>query len=233
MYLTQTHRHSAWRLSIVLSLFVAGCSGEAVDSEHEHSHGVQTIESGVWPPKLNGIEDEQSFSLRRRSAARSTIIEAARAAVMNNRSVRLALGDHYGEFDATLSDDKSSDTASFLFYSHDRNVTIESILEKSGNVRLVETPSTEFQPAENSTEVAQAIDIANESLESAGFSTTGLEGTAMLAHLPAEQVAATGYEFYAERVMYVTFGEGEGELPTFSALVNLNTAVTSDFGPVK
>jgi len=220
---------------MVCCLTVVACGGQKNHSHTspEHSHGVSNIDSDIWPPRLAGMENEQAFSLQRRSAVRDTVIQAARAAVMNNRGVRLALGDNFGEFDASLSDDKSEDTASFLFFNYDRNVTIEAVFEHSGNVRLIETSADQFQPGENQQEVVRAIEIAQASLESSGFSTTGLEGTAMLTHLPSSELMANGDGFYNERMLYVTFGEGEGALPTFSALVNLSTETATDAGLVK
>lgn len=233
MELIRFRQVPSWSLALGVCLTLAACGGGDGHTDHAHGQGVAAIEADTWPPKLSGIENEQSFSLRRRSAVRDTVIEAARSAVMNNRSVRLALGDEYAEFGASLSDEKSADTASFLFFNYDRNVTIEAIFEKSGNVRIVEVAAGDFQPGENVQEVAQAITIAQAALEREGFSTTGLEGTAMVTHLPASQMAVNGAGFYAERVLYVTFGDGEGELPAFSALVNLSTESASDVGPVK
>lgn len=234
-------RESIWcAVFITLPLIVAtGCSDNSgvnvVNSlPNQGGHTPHTgIEQGVWPPQPLGMTNEQSLPARAKDGALDSVIDAARGVVMNNPTVRAALGADYIEFDGSLGDSKSDITANFLFYSYARNETVDVFLSRNGEVSHEAFAATAFQPTEHATEVTRAIQLGGSDLTAAGFEVSGLTGTAMLAFPPVSESTDLNQQYYPERVMYVTFGPGGGELPVYSALVNLSSETVSESGLIK
>lgn len=217
-----------------LSLVLLTACSQSTDShttEHEHSHS--NAANGYWPPQLDGMTNQQALPPTGRTRARNSVLAAARSSLLNNPAVREALGPVISEYNASLGDPKSNTTATFLFYNYSLDQTIEASLLHDGSIALQSYEASVFQPTENGDEVVSAINMAKIALESTGYDTAGLTGTAMLAYPSANETQSLSETFYPERVLYVTFGPGEGELPDYRALVNLSTATVSDFGSIK
>ncbi len=226
-------------LTVCVLVGITGCSdsdGVAVidNLPGQGQHTPHTdIEQGVWPPQPLGMTNVEPLPSSAREGAQSSVINAARGVVMNNPSVRQVLGDDYVEFDGSLGDSKGDITASFLFFSYTANSTVEVNLARNGEVSTVTYPAAQYQPTEHASEVERAIALAETALINSGFETAGLIGTAMLAFPRSSANTDSGQQFYAERVMYVTFGQGEGELPTYSALANLSNDTVSEEGLIQ
>ncbi|MEM7256380.1 MAG: hypothetical protein AAF404_03225 [Pseudomonadota bacterium] len=233
-------RFSLWSVLMVLSAstLLGACSDDGLQlvdplpGQGQHTPHTD-IEQGIWPPQPLGMTGEQAFPASARDGAQGNVVNAARGRVLNNPVIRQVLGDDYVEFDGSLGDNKGDLTASFVFYSYSSNETIEANLLRSGEVTHTVYPAHEFQPTEHATEVSRAIDLANTALTAAGFETTGLTGTAMLAFPPAGDSTDIGQQYYPERIMYVTFGIGDGELPAYRALANLSTGEVTQAGVVQ
>lgn len=204
------------------------------DADVDLSHTAHTdVAQGIWPPQPLGITNVEGYPASARGGAEQSVVEAARRALMNNPETRDALGENFRQFDGSLGDSKSDVTASFLFYNYLTNTTVEARLTRAGNVVNDVYPASEWQPPEHSEEVTEAIALGQESLAANGYETAGLQGTAMLAFPQVSQVASTDRHYYAERVLYVTFGEGDGAIPVYSALVNLSSGTVTESGLVK
>ena len=198
------------------------------------SHTAHTdVADGIWPPQPAGITNVESYPSSARVGAELGVIDSARRALMNNPETQMALGENFRQFDGSLGDSKGDITASFLFYNYDNNTTVEARLTRSGDVTSDVYPAAEWQPPEHSEEVYEAIALGQASLAAEGFETTGLTGTAMLAFPPINQISGPRQHYYPERILYVTFGQGGGEIPIYSALVNLSSGAVTESGLVK
>lgn len=232
------HVSSALFLALPLAL-IAGCGDSSVvnviDSlPGQGDHTPHTgIEQGVWPPQPLGMSDVQALPASAKDGALSGVVAAARGVVLKNPNVRTALGDDYIEFDGSPGDTKSEVTANFLYYSYSSDETVEVILNRTGAVTYETFTAAQYQPTEHATEVERAILLGQENLTESGFEVTGLIGTAMLAFPPSSAVTDVDEQYYPQRIMYVTFGSGSGEVPVYSALVNLSAGTVSDGGLIK
>lgn len=218
---------------LLCSLQLVACSssdeGSSSHSHNEHDHGVAAIEPGVWPPTLTNIENQQALPAPARTRGGDVVIAAARNAVRNNPAIRNLLGDNYREYEASTGNSKDDTVASFLFFSYDNNSTVDVKLANDGSLRHTVFASTDYQPTENQDEVAEAINLGTAALQSDGIDLTPLQGTAMLAFQPSEGNTPDN-QHYAERVLYVTFGPGNGIEPKYWALVNLSRQSVMDSG---
>jgi len=212
---------------ITLAAFALGsCDRNAAD--HSHDPSASLTEPGIWPPVLKGMENVQPLQANALGAAQESVVEAMRSTVLRNPQVQQALGTQYREFEASLGGDKGDSSALFLFYNYDSNSTIEVAFSADSDVLINSTPASRFQPAEHALEVPLAIDLGRDALLASGHQLSGLSGTAMLAFPPANELPDETNTFYPERVLYVTFGPGNGALPEYSALVNLSTSNVSN-----
>lgn len=202
---------------------------ESVGNHTAHTN----VADGIWPPQPAGIEDVEGYPASARSGAAQSVVESARRSLMNNPDTRAALGDNFRQFDGSLGDNKGDVTASFLFYNYSNNTTVEAHLTREGSIVNNVFPASEWQPPEHADEVIEAIELSQASLVASGYEVAGLEGTAMLAFPQINQIASAERHYYAERVLYVTFGEGDGEVPVYSALVNLSNNTVTDSGMVR
>jgi len=217
-------------------LVVACDGGSTASSPHAHVHAAENvsgIQEGVWPPQPLDMEDERRLPAELRTRARLSVIDAARSAVLNNPAVLSAIGENYGSFDASLSTSKSGDVATFVFFNYDTRRSVEAILGGDGAVTVQSEPASVWQPTENAVEVDRAVSLARTALEANGHSLDTLEGTAMLTYPAATSGEPDTPDFHAERILYVTFGPGDGEPPLYSARVNVGTDMVSDGGPLR
>ena len=211
---------------------VATKSSDVVGVAADHTAHTD-IADGIWPPQPVGIQNVEGYPASARASAELSVIDSALRALMNNPDTRAALGDNFRQFDGSLGDSKSDITASFLFYNYTSNTTVEARLTKAGNVENDLFPASEWQPPEHSAEVTQAIELAENSLNTNGFETAGLAGSALLAFPPISQITGNDQQYYAERILYVTFGEGDGAVPVYSALVNVSNGTVTESGLVR
>lgn len=230
--------------SVLLLSACGGGGGVEVSSEHAHSHAsaqasaqasenVSGIEDGLWPPQPRGMENQQRLSSALQTRARLSVVDAARSAVLNNPDVLAAIGPDYGSFDASLAEPKSGDVASFVFYNYDTDETVEAVLGGDGDVSVQVRSASDWQPTENTVEIEQAIRLARASLIADGHALDALQGTAMLTYPPATEPGLEPPAFHDTRILYVTFGQGDGEPPLFSAQVNIATEAVTDGGPMR
>jgi len=210
------------RIAVALSLLAVLSACDKGAATHSHGDSEIRTEPGVWPPVLAGMENEQALQATALGAAQASVVDAMRGSIMNNPQVQQALGSNFREFDASLGDPKGNESASFLFYNYSNNTTVEALFAPSGQVQVQSQAASQFQPAEHAEEVPLAIELGRGALVSDGYSLANLTGTAMLAFPPSNQLPDNDNTFYPTRVMYVTFGPGDGLLPEYSALVNLS-----------
>jgi len=228
-YIWVTKMNTNHTLGIIcLTILVSACGKSTSGHNHPSKDTAPETVTGVWPPLLDGIENVQLLQGSALAGARESVVDAMRASVLNNPQVKQALGSNYREFEASLSDAKSDSSAAFLFYNYDENTTVEATFSNDGTVQLNTTPAATFQPAEHAEEIPQAIALARGTLVNDGYDLNGLVGTAILAFPPSNQIENAEESFYDQRILYVTFGLGNGELPDYSALVNLSVASVSD-----
>lgn len=219
---------SAWPMMVSLSvLLLAGCGGSTSDSAsdgHSHSHGVSDIVPGVWPPQLADISNERSIALPVRNRGADAVVASARSSLLNNPNIQSLLGSRYAEFESTAGGLKDDFVARFVFYNYLDNTTIDVSFTSDASIEHEVFPAQQYQPSENTNEIEQAINIAAAQFESDNINLAGLTGTAMLAFpaLAGQQAVTTDSQYYAERVLYVTFGVGDGAEPQYRALVNLS-----------
>lgn len=201
------------------------------DSTDQH---LSTLVDDSWPPQPVAMENVQPMPASALSGARNSVLEAARTSIMNNPATRSLLGSNYLDFGGSLSGDKSDSTAAFLFFNYTSNETIEIFLGRDGGITTDTYPAAEFQPTEHEDEVDQAIALAQTHLREAGFETEALNGTAMLAFPRAAASSLDNQQpFYPQRMLYVTFGPGNGELPIYTALVDVSNQLVTEAGPVQ
>lgn len=224
--------HSKIFLVCGLLFLITACSQSTDTHSTAHSHHANSGER-QWPPELEGMTNQQSLPATSRTRARNTVLAAARSALLNNPEVREALGPVVSEYNASLGDSKGDATATFVFYNYSSDKTVEVALMRDGSIQLESFDATQFQPAENADEIETALNLAKVTLESGGYMTAGLQGTAMLAYPSTNETQSLTDTFYPQRVLYVTFGSGDGELPEYSALVNLSAGTVSDFGTIR
>jgi len=219
---------------LAAAITVTACDGgNTVDVVNrmpgQGDHTLHTdVAQGIWPPQPLGMTNVRRVAAGASDGAQDGILSVARRRVLNNPSVRTVLGDDYFEFTGSLGESKGDVAATFMFYSYATDETIETNLYRSGDVQHRTYPASEFQPTEHAREKQRAISLAGNALAQSGFETRGLVGTAMLAYPPATDATDNGLRYYPQRVLYVTFGEGDGELPVYRALANLSTGEVTE-----
>lgn len=217
-----------------LILLSACDDGVIVGHPQTHSHdSVSGIREGAWPPEPLGMENEQLLPVGMRPRARQSVVEGARRSIMNNPELLAVLGDNYGTFDASLTNSKSDGTASFIFYKYDTDQTVKVLLGSDGAVSINSMPASQWQPTESAEEIEQAISLARASLEADSHALDSLKGTAMLTYPTKEPADSDAPGFYDTRMLYVTFGHGDGEPPLYSARVDISAQVVSEGGPMR
>jgi len=218
-------------------LLVACDGGVTVNAgSHDHSHSadaVSGVRDGYWPPEPTDIEEQRLVPTAPQARARESVIDIARRSVANNPAVQAAIGERHGSSDASLSSSKNEGVASFVFYNYDTDRTVEAVLAGDGAVAVSTFAASERQPTENGAEVARAISLARAALEADGNDLDGLQGTAMLTYPAATPGGGAPARFHDTRVLYATFGPGDGELPHYSARVDIGTGTVSEAGAIR
>lgn len=162
------------------------------------------------------------------------LIAAARNSVLNNPVLLTQLGDNFAVLEESMGDDKSGIVASFLFYNYSTDQTIAVVLLSNGSINQTIYSASEFQPAENADEIRTAISLASETMRQDGVDINGLIGTAMLAFPAISQpLDVEAQRFYSQRLLYVTFGEGDGIEPKYQALVNVSQKRVVEHGEIR
>ncbi len=228
-------------VALALPIVLAACSDSgsvlvtgSTDSNISGSHTPHTGPAdGIWPPQPENMTNAELYPGSARAGALSGVLTAARSSILNNPQVRTSLGSDYREIHATLGDSKSDEVARIVFYNYATDETVEVVLASDGSVSSQIFTASVYQPTEHPQEVEDAISLAQTVLTNDSFDVSGLQGTAMLAFPPASEVVSAQQHFYPQRMMYVTFGPGGGELPVYTALVNLSGATVLEHGLVK
>lgn len=224
---------------LALPIALSACNGASVgdndsadpaDAGASHTSGVA---HGYWPPQPLNASDIEALPASALGGAQSMVLDAARRTVLSNPGVVASLGTNYQIFDGSLGSQKAGVIATFLFYNYDTDETITVEMQPDGTLDSLVQAAAEYQPQEHADETAAAIELAQTTLNDLGFATDGLSGTALLAFPRAQDIANPAEQFHAERLLYVTFGPGNGTIPVYSALVNLSTDTVSDAGLVK
>jgi len=229
--------------ALLVPFFVAACSDSdgvritGTGSDPDVTLGQHTSHTGpadgVWPPQPANMTNAQPYPASARQGALSGVLMAARSAVLNNPEVRASLGNDYREIDSSLGAHKSDEVAGFVFYNYATDETLDISLQSDGSVDNEIFPASVFQPSEHPQEQADAIDLARIELTNSSFDVTGLQATAMLAFPAESEIQSIEQHFYPQRVLYVTFGPGQGEMPVYAALVDLSGATVLEHGLVK
>jgi len=168
--------------AISCCLLLAACggsSGGSGDHSHgadDHDHGVAAIQPGVWPPTLQGIDNEQALPPPVRVRGTDVVIASARNSVRNNPRISDLLGNNYREYEASGGHAKDGTIASFLFFNYDTNTTIDVKMTSDGSLTHTLYAATDFQPTENADEVVEAISLGGAALESDGVDISSLQG---------------------------------------------------------
>jgi len=186
---------------------------------HVHDHASQT-----WPPQPRGISNvvglgspggsQRTAELDRRHKAELERIALAAP------GVRRALGRRYTSPYLVEPDEKEaadSDTARLVYFSHEKNVTVEVTLDKTHVLGVREIDPAEYQPDVTDAEITEAEGIARTYF--------GDRGKARIAALRAYGILAyppEGESFFPVRVIYVSFHASDDSPPEFQAWVDLS-----------
>ncbi len=238
---------------LVSSVFVlSACQLEPTDgstnnptqsSEHKHIIGVDFAgsDSGEWPPvalNATNISPIRNYTqgLQAQNLASSVIVKERFDKHNGLRSIR---GNRYASFEVDIVDDKEvagKDSegvyARTTYFNYVSNLTIDAWIDSNDQIQYSVEPAYTTQPPENREEEAQAVELAKADLTAKGYDVSSLIGTAMLAFPSTSEIAQTGQNFYTERILYATFGQGNGEVPVYTALVNLSQNTVSNSGEV-
>lgn len=212
--------------------------------DHKHILGVEftSPDSGIWPPQALNASNVTGVRNYANGIQQQTLAAGVAVAGRFERSDALSTirGNRYTSFEIDIVNEKEvvgkevEDVfARTTYFNYDSNLTIDAWIDGNDSIQYSVKPASQTQPPENREEEAKAIELAKADLLSLGYSdVTSLTGTAMLAFPTATEVASTGHNFYAERILYATFGQGNGEVPVYKALVNLSQNTVSGSGKI-
>jgi len=221
-------------------------SNPATNPDHKHIIGVEftgTGDGGVWPPQAVGATN--ITPVRNYAASGIGVQTLASSFVAKERfdkhpSLNSIRGSRYTSFEIDIIEGKDvggKDTeniyARTTYFNYVSNLTIDAWIDGDDTIQYSVQPAYETQPPENREEEAKAVELAKADLLSKGFGdVSNLTGTAMLAFPTATEVESTGHSFYANRILYATFGRGNGEVPVYKAVVNLSNNTVSGSGKI-
>ena len=248
-------------LSVIsLTVLLASCSSDsdqlAVDTQssenspvssqglHQQDHSTAdtrgpsiefTAASGeVWPPQPREISNVVQLDVQTAKRADSDQLKRTRKTLSDNPELS-------GKRLAVISSYKTTDKSGGLpriateIFVYDTNQVLTVSVSTDGSEPYDYTWSEahNYQPPESLEEVNQATALASDALLQQGFTEhLKLTGAALLAH-PDADTAGSGRAYYSDRKLYVTFGPGNGELPHYSALVNLSRSTVEHSGAVR
>lgn len=251
-------KKSASKRSVLKQVVIPACLGsmlmlsscqleqtkEPTVDNHKHILGVEftNADSGIWPPQaLNatnvvGVRNYAS-GIKSQTLAAGVVLKERFERDATLQNIR---GNRYASFEIEIINEEevvgkdSEDVyARTTYYNYDSNLTIDAWIDGNDTIQYSVQAGYETQPPENREEEANAVALAKTALLSQGFSDAAtLKGTAMLAFPNETYVERTGQYFYADRILYATFGQGDGEVPVYSALVNLSKNTVSDSGKI-
>lgn len=255
-YITATSLYRA--VSIVLSTSMLSACGDSstvltraepgqtasqvtapTQTENSHQHSTPasvrftSVADDIWPPQPRNATNLQRFAQAATGISNQT--SAVKRAALNNPQVAASLGDDFQDFASTTRTMKNGENQTTLeFYNYTTDEAIQIEVASDSSIRINKSDASQYQPPESQSEKAAAINIAANALRTDGFADLDqYQGTAMLAYPTASEVAVSGNQFYQQRMLYVTFGVGSGELPAYRALVNLNTQTAVSRGPIQ
>lgn len=203
------------RYWLALSLFLTSFSSFA--------HGADDHQGLTWPPDPRGItnvivhsDTAQESRLQSTESSRMTTFEDK---AKTESRVKQALGSNYTPISVIDTQDKKTGktTSKMIFFSRDKNATIEVDFDKNNNVSNVKsTPAKQYQPEITDQESQEAIDLARNYFLNKGYSkVSGLKGYSIMAYEPQ------GNGFYSTRVIYVSFHDNDDSPPELTAWVDL------------
>ncbi len=207
-----------------------------VEDNHVITDQIRFTDSNqnIWPPQPEDITNIAVI------AAKDTSNTVAKIStkLIKFLDIYNALGARHEILAQHKLQDKSG-TASLIeieMFNYDSNRVVTVTLDATGTEVIDHSTVAAqlYQPPESRAEVARAIELAASHLTRQGFTGhNNLSGTGLLAFPTAVQTAASGASFFAERKIYVTFGEGNGKLPEYRALVNLSTNSVENSGSIQ
>lgn len=215
-------------------------NGEPTETSHtelEHSVRYTDSDQDIWPPQpldMTNVEILLEVS-KLPSVSRNA---NATQAIRTSPEISDMLGTRY-EILASHEVSGKSDDATHIeteIFAYETNQVVTLILNASDNtlIRHTVADAASYQPPESQTEVNQAIELATHALSKQGFTEhLALKGTGLLAFPTAAETASTGQPFFSTRKIYVTFGEGNGKLPEYRALVDLSTLTVENSGAIQ
>ncbi len=241
----QTNQLTGFAIAL-FSLTACGGGQQAVIGEqsndspgsgnHQDTHiAYSQVEAGVWPPQPVDISNARTYvNINPSDSIREIKHAAALDLAMQNEVAVHAIGTRFEVLGSYTTGDKSDPfkTTEHEIFNYNTNQVVTVTVDRNNTVTVSQAPASDYQPAETAAESVTAISIAAGYLQSLGHDTTDLQGAALLAHPTAQQVATTGKQFHAHRLIYVTFGYGAGTTPLFRATVDLSQQTVIDGGPL-
>ncbi|MEM7259099.1 MAG: hypothetical protein AAF404_17115 [Pseudomonadota bacterium] len=207
------------------------------DSHQLGSFAYTTVADAVWPPQPSGVSNIKAYRTHQPPAPdREVKLDNTRLPLPLNDEALALIGSRfevigsYGQIGKGAKLSPRAREIEIYSYTYDRLITVVS--DANGNTSTRWQNASDYQPAETPNEVNRAIALASEHLLQSGHDTNQLIGTALLAHPTTAQYESSGQLFYRQRIMYVTFGRGEGTTPLFRADVNLSNGTVSNAGPL-
>ena len=213
------------------------------DSHNRHTTGSVDFTNSnddIWPPQPTGITNveiiEQVTTTTSDRVKKNLSVENSRKAILADSTLNELLGKNYVWLGEHLVESKSGDNShtELEIFAYDSNSLITVAVKAGDIINFTQSDASSYQPAESQSEVEAAIFLASVALSEQGFTEhQQLTGTALLAHPSASEIAESGQMFYAERILYVTFGPGNGVLPHYRATVNLSRSVVEQSGAIE
>lgn len=212
---------SALALGILTATALAHSPADPAGVQEGHPTGhIHDRADMTWPPQPRGITNV-NFRLQDDSLAvkaRERLAAALERVALRRSDVQKALGNRYIRSALIEDEDKSgaAPVQRLVYFSHDRNATVEVALDGQ-NVRSLRTiAASEYQPEITDAEVTEAEGIARAHFGSLHKSRVEqLEAFGILAYQPV------GNGFFDTRVIYISFHPDNDSSPEFAAWVDL------------
>ena len=217
---------------------------EAPDStvtHNDHTGAISAVlytdsELDIWPPQPQNITEITALDVATDNA--SELLAKTVRSIKSQGSFDGLLGTRHEVLARHELRDKSGKLTSIEveIFDYDANqvLTVELAADRSTVVNHTLKAAHLYQPPESQDEVRRAIELAAIALDQQGFTNPfNLKGTGLLAYPTAAQSAASGFHFFNDRKIYVTFGDGKGVLPEYRALVNLSTGIVESSGAIQ
>ncbi len=189
------------------------------ETGHVHDHG-----NLPWPPnpdKMTNIVDfSKSSEEQTRHLKKKQRFDDLERKNHLRKDLKDALGNKFTRIEVVDKDnkDRPSQSAKYVYFSLDKNSTVE-VLTENGELKSVKsTPANEYQPEITDEETELAVQLAQTYFVNRGFTRVNeLTGYGILAYSPS------GRGFFSGRVIYVSFHATPDAPPEFMAWVNLTT----------